>query len=244
MKLFNPDNKIPVVEIDPRGGLVKAWSYSALTEFEKCPLRTKYGKVDRIQTPQHPAAARGTEIHDQAESWVKGDLDEMPKELKKFADEFDGLRAGYQNQNVIVEDPWAFTIDWDQVDWTHPDAWVRMKLDAYVMEDATSGIVIDFKTGRKEGNELAHSSQAQIYAIGAFMREPGLELVRCEFWYLDKSGKLVKEYTRERALMFLKRWVERGKDMTSCTEFLPRPSKFNCKWCSFIDHCDWAVKDV
>lgn len=239
--LFNPD-LIEVKEIDPRGGPIKAWSYSSLKEFEQCSLRTKFGKIDKIPTPSHPAAERGTQIHDSAECWIRGELDALPDALSRFEDGFDYLRAGFDAGTVMVEDPWAFTLEWDLVEWNHPDCWVRMKLDAYVSEDPSSAVVIDFKTGRKDGNELAHSTQAQIYAIGAFMRDPDLDFVKTEFWYLDKGGKLEKEYTRERAMMFVPKWIERGVAMTSCTDFHPTPSKFNCKWCSYIDQCEWGVK--
>ena len=241
--MFTPGAPLPVVEVGPRDGLVKAWSFSSLKEFEKCPLRTKFGKVDRIEVEQHPAAERGQNIHDKAEKWITGDLADFPKELKHFEKGFSSLREGYGEGAVIVEEPWAFTLDWDITDWSHDECWLRMKLDAFVQETDTSAVVIDFKTGKRDGNEISHTSQAQIYAIGAFMRNPGLQYVKAEFWYLDFASKnrLVKEYTRDKAMMFLPKWNERGIKMTSCTEFHPTPSKFNCKWCSFKDNCEWAV---
>ena len=150
--LFDVEN-LPVIEgPDPRGGPIKAWSYSSITEFEKCALRVKFGKIDRIETEKHPAAERGTQIHEAAEHWIKGSYgDELPTTLKKFEDDFDYLRAEYNAGRAIVEDPWAFTINWDITDWNSDDCWLRMALDAYVQEDATSAVVIDFKTGRKDG---------------------------------------------------------------------------------------------
>ena len=42
------------------------------------------------------------------------------------------------------------------------------KLDAYVKEDDTSARVIDYKTGKRFGNEIGHSQQCLLYAIAAF----------------------------------------------------------------------------
>lgn len=39
----------------------------------------------KIPEPTNPAASRGSKIHEQAEAYVKGELGEMPEELKKFA---------------------------------------------------------------------------------------------------------------------------------------------------------------
>ncbi len=53
---------------------IPTWSYSALSTFEKCPYRSYLQKIKKIPEPQHPAAKRGTDIHDQAEHYVRGDM--------------------------------------------------------------------------------------------------------------------------------------------------------------------------
>lgn len=226
-------------------GPVPAWSYSVLSDFEKCQYKTYLAKVQKIKAESNEAANRGTGIHELAEAWIKGELEELPKDLAKFTDDFDSLRAGYVEGDVLVEDPWGFDIDWNSCDWWAPEIWCRVKLDAYVIENSTSAMVIDFKTGRKDGNEIAHSTQAQLYTIAAFMRKPELEYVACEFWYLDKGQKLKKSYTREHAMMFLPRWIERATKLTTCTEFIPNPSMYSCKWCPYSKDgsCEWAFKN-
>ena len=42
------------------------------------------------------------------------------------------------------------------------DVWARIKLDAIVHEDETSARVIDYKTGRQFGNEIAHDNSFNI----------------------------------------------------------------------------------
>jgi len=94
--------------------------------------------------------------------------------------------------------------------------WARIKLDALVHQDEQSARVIDYKTGKKWGNEISHSQQALLYAIGTFLRYPDLEFV---------NSRAVK--------------------MTTETEFNPTPSKSSCRWCSYRQgddpQCQWGV---
>ena len=96
---------ISAIEVtdDTELGLVPAWSHSALKVFESCAYKTYISKVKRVQEDFGPAAARGTEIHTQAEDYVKGTLAEMPDTLKKFEKQFNFLKEEYANANVELE---------------------------------------------------------------------------------------------------------------------------------------------
>ena len=104
---------------------------------------------------------------------------------------------------------------------------------------------INYKTGKKFGNEISHSQQGLLYAIGTFFRYPELEYVQVEFWYLDKGETTKKQYTREQAMQFAPGWHSRALVMTTATDFDPTPSKDSCRWCSYRkgDHpeCHWGV---
>lgn len=227
-----PSGVLPLVT-EFETGPVDAWSYSALKVFEECPYRTYISRVKRIKEPSGPAAERGTEIHLLAEQYIKGELGEMPDSLKKFEDDFEQLRALFVDAKCEVEGEWGFTKDWSPTGWMFPNTWARIKLDACVFEDDTSMRVIDFKTGKRFGNEIGHSQQALIYAIAAFLRYPDTQFIKTELWYLDKNEKAERAYTRDEALMFLPKWHERAVKMTSCTDFAPTPSKSSCRWCTF-----------
>jgi RecB family exonuclease len=221
---------------------IPTWSYSALSTFEKCPFRSFLQKIKKIQEPQHPAAKRGTDIHDQAERYVRGEI-EFPKSLKKFTDSFENLRELFDKGQVELEGDWGFTQDWEICEWRAEDVWARIKLDAMVRMDDTSARVIDYKTGRKFGNEIAHGQQALLYAIASFIRYPELEFIRTELWYLDHAAVAEQTYTRAQAMLFYPRWVERATIMTTATDFPPKPSKQACRWCSYrtSGDCDYGV---
>ncbi|MGH1373584.1 MAG: RecB family exonuclease [Cellvibrionaceae bacterium] len=245
---FVPGQRIAAVPVpepatfDPQQGPLKAWSASALKKFENCAYASFLQKVKKIPEEKSEAADRGTKIHDLAEQYARGEHPILPKELEKFETKFDWLKNEFNEGRAIFEEDWGFDIDWTPCGWMDPKVWARMKLDAFVFESDTSAIVIDHKTGRKFGNEISHSGQAMIYAIGAFMRFPDLEFLRTEFWYLDKGEELKNNYTREQAMMLKDRVNQRAIKMTSAMDFPPTPGRDQCKWCSYKKNgaCDWA----
>jgi len=225
-------------------GDLRAWSYSALKVFEDCPYRSYIQKVKKIREPSNPAADRGTEIHQQAEDYVNGTIGEMPDTLHKFKDEFEELRELYADAKVELEGEWGFDLDWQPVGWVEKATWARIKLDALVNEDEQSARVIDYKTGKAFGNEIAHSQQALVYAIGSFFRYPELQIAKTEIWYLDHGTMLEQVYTRDEAMVFMPKLHDRAIAMTTATKFPPNPSTYNCKWCSYGkgEHpiCEWG----
>jgi CRISPR/Cas system-associated exonuclease Cas4 (RecB family) len=223
-------------------GPIKAWSFSRLVEFETCEHRLYLQVVLKQEGEQNEkgkaAMERGKEIHEIAEHFVRGDRDELPKELSKFERKFIESRELFEKQPdmVVLEENWGYTIEWTTTGFWDDDVWLRMKMDRgiWVDEDKTALEVTDYKTGRKDGNEVKHSQQGQLLVLGAFMRYPSLQVATMRNEYLD-HGKtsLPKTYTREQALSFLPSWDRRGKALTTATSFPPRPNRINCGWCKY-----------
>ena len=130
---------ISTVEVteDIKLGYIPAWSYSTLKTFETCAYRSYIAKVKKVKEDFGPAAARGTEIHQQAEDYVSGKLGELPDTLKKFTSQFKQLREMYVDAKVELEGDWGFTRAWQTTGWLAPDTWGRIKLDAFVHESET-----------------------------------------------------------------------------------------------------------
>lgn len=228
--------------------MIKAWSYSRLTVFEQCPLRAKIAFIDRIPEPERPlppgktehANDRGTRVHEAAELFVKGGVELLP-ELEKFRAEYENLRALYAAGKVSLEGEWGIDVDWKPVAWMDRNVWCRVKLDAMVRLDDKTAVVIDYKTGKKSGNEVKHAEQTQLYAIATMGRYPDLENIVAELWYLDQDDMTVFEYSKDDIERYRQRFTERGDAMTLCEEFVAKPSIFNCKWCPYspsgTGHC-------
>ena len=231
---------------------IKAWSYSRLVDFEQCKLRAKLKYIYRIPEPARPlppgktehANDRGTRIHDAAERFVRGGVELLP-ELKSFSTEFHDLRNKYEHGMVSLEGEWAVNKDWEPVAWGDRDAWARIKLDAFVRLSKTHAVVIDYKTGKKFGNEIKHAEQTQLYQLAAFLRYPELETIDVELWYTDQDDLTHMKYTRSQGMRFFQNFNQRGIAMTSAEEFPPSPNVFACKWCPYgprgTGDCDKGV---
>lgn len=224
------------IETDIKLGPVPAWSFSVLKKFSECKYRVYIEKVKKIPEPSGEAADRGTRIHQEAEDYVKGKLDKLPKDLEAFEKvhgDFAKLKQQFDDGMVSLEGEWAFTINWEKTGWVMGDTWARIKLDAFVTIDERSGKVIDYKTGKRIGNEISHGEQGLLYAIAAFFMYPDMEFIEVEFWYTDQKEKTKKSYTRDQAMAFWPGWHKRGVEMTTETEFDPTPSTHACRFCHY-----------
>lgn len=122
-------------------------------------------------------------------------------------------------------------------------SWLRLKLDVMVMIDETHAIVIDYKTGKKWGNEVKHGEQLQLYQLITFLRHPNLEKVTAELWYIDQNEVTTQTYTRMQGLRFKASFEKRGIAITTNDQWPPNPNKFSCQWCPYknTEHCDKGV---
>ena len=232
--------------------MIKAWSFSRLAIFEQCKLRTKLAYIDRIPEPERPlppgktehANDRGSRIHDAAELFVRGGVELLP-ELRSFRAEFLRLRDLFAEGKVGLEGEWAIDHDWVPTQWNSSNCWGRIKLDAFVQLNKKHGVVIDYKTGKRYGNEIKHAEQCQLYQLAAFMRYPDLEVIDVELWYTDQDEIAHMRYTREQGLRFFNKFNNQANLMTTMTEFPANPNIFSCKWCPYgprgTGHCTKGV---
>lgn len=222
---------------------ITSWSHSKLTDFEKCKFLCWLKHDQKIPEPERPlkpgqtehANDRGSRIHDNCEQYVDGRIDVLtPEADKHFGPQIDLLRVLFKEGLVSLEGEWGMNEDWDVAKWR--EAWLRLKLDAIVFHSKTHATVIDYKTGRKFGNEVKHAEQLQLYQLVAFLRYPELEHVTAELWYLDQpDGQNLTSltFTRKQGLRFRDSFDRRGRALTSCTSWPPNPNVHSCKWCQY-----------
>lgn len=228
--------------------MIRSWSYSRLVDFGQCKLKAKLKYIDKIPEPERPlppgktehANDRGTRVHEGAELYVKGGVELLP-ELKTFEEEYGVLRQQYKKGKVSLEGEWAYNQDWIPVSWMSSDAWLRLKIDALVTMSPQHMVLIDYKTGKRQYNEMKHAEQGQLYQLATFMRYPKVEKITVEFWYLDIDEMTSVTYSRSQGLRFLKSYTDRGLEVTTCTEFPANPTTFSCRFCPYgpkgTKHC-------
>jgi CRISPR/Cas system-associated exonuclease Cas4 (RecB family) len=224
--------------------VIKATSFSRLDVYEQCGHRARLAFIDRIKEPQQPplpdgreyANDRGTRIHNEAENYVRSG-GQLSAELKDFKVELDTLHELHQKDMVELEQMWLFDRDWQRLpdeDIFSPKIWLRIKCDAVVWrENDTALVVVDYKTGKRFGNEVKHAHQCQLYQLGAFLRYPKVKKVTTELWYTDQNELVSMNFTRQQGLRFFESWNERLVKMTSDDILNPRPSIPTCKWCPY-----------
>lgn len=205
---------------------ITAWSFSRLELYEQCPAKFKYRHIDKLPEPAHPAMARGAEIHKEAESYLKRDTLLPAPTLMSFGAMFAELRE----HSPMVEQQWAFTEKWKPTGWFAKDCWVRVIPDAAVLyEDDEAALVIDFKTGKKHGE---NADQMELFALAAFSMFPMVKEVETRLWYLDAGEEVTETYANEGLAEAKQEWADRVAPLFNDEEFLPRPN-FKCKWCAY-----------
>lgn len=218
---------------------IASWSHSRLVDFEKCHQLAFLKYVKRIPEPDRPlpegksehANDRGSRVHDLLEQYVRGKTKDFPAEAYRFRFEFDALKKLFKLGTVSLEGEWGFDRDWVATDWQ--TAWLRMKLDALVFLSPVEAVAIDYKTGRKFGNEIKHGEQLMLYQLATLLRYPQLELVHTELWYLDHDELTHRTFTRDQGLRFRRSWNDRGTTMTTCIDFPPNPNRWSCAYCPY-----------
>ena len=130
--------------------------------------------------------------------------------------------------------------------WIWVPAWLRLKLDAMVHLSETEAVIIDYKSGKRFGNEISHAEQTQLYQLVALLRYPKLEIVHTELWYLDVDELAASTFTRQQGLRFLQAFTKKGRSITECMDFPASPNVWSCKWCPYgswgTGHCERGVK--
>lgn len=235
----NPARIIPIVADHTLAKPpLKAWSFSSLMDFERCKYYTFLKRVQKIPEPERPlppgklehANDRGSRIHDSAEMFVRGKAKFSP-DLRAFESEFRAMQGMFDQGKVSLEGEWGMNNQWEPAEWKA--AWLRLKLDALVFKSETEAVAVDYKTGRKFGNEVKHSEQVQLYQLVTFLRYPKLETVHTELWYLDQNEITSMTFQRHQGLRFRQKWDMRAKKMVEATDFPPNANMFTCKYCMY-----------
>lgn len=217
---------------------ITSWSFSRLLEFESCPYRTYLKHVIKSPEPDkdenHPLV-RGTRIHSEAEHFVLGD-GELTTALQKpkIVEHLELCREAYQEGRAHVEENWGFDNEWGVTDWFGDNIWLRVKLDVGVSMDTDFYQVTDWKTGKSQGKEVRNMQQAQLYAVGVFMRNPDVQFVEPIFAFIDENKvQALKVIKRTDVPRYIQRFEERANKLTSCVDFRAKPNRMNCKYCDF-----------
>jgi hypothetical protein len=213
-----------------------SWSFSRWADWDKCPLYAKYKHLDKLPEPKHPAMARGIEIAEKTEAYMKKQASRLPKELASLGDHYKALR---KHPGLQVEASWNFDTAWKPVAWNDWNRCVlRMKIDMHaVNKDQTRIDIIDNKTGKftTYGVEK-YDMQVDLYIAGGGIIYPQAKEFTARLWFSDQ-GVIYPEgearvVTAAESGKLRKVWDRRVKPMMNDRRFPPKPGR-HCNYCAF-----------
>ena len=205
---------------------VKTWSYSRLSDYERCPLFFYFKHIAKMEEPPNQWAAWGTEVHKQAEGYVSGQIKRLPASLKHVKPEIEQLR----NAGAETEQTWWIDKHWQEVaagDWDN--AWLLIRADFTDIPDDGRVRVTDLKTGKLR--ETEHKDQLRLYATAALSLYEDADSAVARALYADHGVSIEREYLR----IDLKRqqayYTKRAKPLFNSSRYDPTPSEDACRWC-------------
>lgn len=222
-----------------------AWSNSRANVYRQCPRHAQLKHLRK--TPELPRAlppgkrehahTRGKRIHDHAELVVKQGA-ALSSELRHFKKEILAAQELYQEHPELVEteNTWCFDREWVPIPNTkerYEDIWLRIIIDLNITTSSESRLLVDYKSGKKYGNEIKHHEQMMLYTLATFIKFPEVEEVTAELWYLDVNELSQVTMTRDKALALFPKFNNLGLKITSDTIFEPKPSQSACRFCPY-----------
>lgn len=218
---------------------IKAWSFSRLNNWERCPRKARYLYVDKLDEVKGEPLIRGTRIHKECEKYLLGD-GPITHDMRKFKKEFKELRK----LGAEPESQWAFDKDWQPCSWFAAQTWARMSADANYEVNERAMCVIDFKTGKMRDAEV-YRKQVELYALALGLTYD-VDTVHVELWFLDAGRVLEEEHeiTEEALAEGRLEWERTVRPMLQDRLFIPKPSQMGCGYCSFSCAEDGPCKDA
>jgi len=209
------------------------WSYSSLLKYEKCPF-TRALRLQGAEAGEAGEAARkGKDIHAAIEEAL---LANDPSAVKmKHPRHEEIIYALCDHADKQIEAEWRVDADWMPID-PGTDSWGLAFADAvaFYRSDETSSVwIIDWKTGKRRGNELKHTGQMQCYAAFCAALNPEIDVFKVQLCYLNEKRDATIVWNRQNAAFFQSRFTKRVERMLNDTQLRPRPNRTNCRWCEY-----------
>jgi hypothetical protein len=232
----------------PLDGSPFRWSFSQWEAYNQCPAKWNYASIQKLpRKPPGPAAARGLEMHNRVESYIKGEISweecqfgkthlrfgaKKPAVVsEKYRTVLDDFRT-HSNGDRHTELKLNFDEDWCQAGLITKPKWVTAVFDAARVANGTVEIA-EWKSGSPKET---HVNQRELYALAGLRRWLGVEQVKVTTVYLEDTAppqRLTVKSTAEDKLRTI--WLERAETMRNDNICAPRPGDY----CRYM--CDFAA---
>lgn len=210
-----------------------AWSWSRLSDFEKCALMAFWKhyapKGQRCPFTESPALIRGREVHKFLERACIAHP--LPEELKHMQLIIDAVwRANSSGWQIDPEIQLTFNFDYSPGDWFNTrNTFLRTGIDLLMRKDHRATI-LDWKTGKINPSP----GQNKLYAMSVMIRYPEINDINTGFVWVDHKKTTMEDYSRSELPEIQEEFEERVNMIQIANDdrnWIPNPSDFNCKWC-------------
>lgn len=211
---------------------VKAWSWSAYSDYNRCPLYYVENYIHKaIPKVTSPAMERGNVLHKGAADFLLGKHAGVPKELLKHERVETILYELSQIPDKQVEQQWGFTDTWKPTAWFSKDparaTWLRVVLDVAVIYPDLVSEAIDWKTGKRYGH---NDEQMELFAVAVMCQFVPVKHVTTRLVYVDTGEEEFAEFPAHHKQRLIDKWVKKVQPMFNDTVFAPRPNE-KCRYC-------------
>lgn len=213
---------------------IPAWSYSALTLFDQCPLKYKKLRVTKeIKEPESEAMIYGTEVHKAAELHVRDSVPISPKYkfIQPYMDKMKALPG-----NKLCEHKLGLRIEDGKIvpcGFFANDVWFRCVVDLLSLDNAKGvAYVIDYKTGKS--SQYADDLQLKLMAAAVFLHFGQIQTIRAGLLFFIAKDFIKRIYdTKQKLTVFseVDTILQRREVAYETGVFNPKQN-FTCKgWC-------------
>lgn len=213
------------------------WSFSALQDFEGCPLRYAHRRFFcDVTEPETEAQRWGNRVHKAGELHVLGQDHKDPEAfavVQKYAELFRSAGAEAEIEVCLNE-------NMKPVSWFAKDAWFRMKLDILLTQPHQTTYA-DYKTGKQKDDY----DQLEVCCAMLSVVRPEIEVFNGKYIWLREqttSGRIIPKSEIPQLMEKTLGRIARMKKAWESGNFPARPSGL-CRWstgqCPAYDKCQY-----
>ena len=212
-------------------------SYSSLKLYENCPYRYYHQRIAKTVVDKGGEASQhGERVHKHLEDRLRDKVD-LPQELKHvepLVNSFENLSAG---GDIFAELEMTLTKDLTPTSWWGEDAWMRSKLDVYIVKNNKS-VVADWKTGKRRPDFF----QLELFALQVFAHYQEVQSVTSSFVWIKDMAMDKQTFTRNDTPRLWDKVlgkVQRIEQSVTYENWPAKPSGL-CMYCPCRNFCEYV----
>ena len=212
-------------------------SYSSLKLYENCPYRYYHQRIAKTVVDKGGEASQhGERVHKHLEDRLRDKVD-LPHELKHIeplVNSFENLSAG---GDMFAELEMTLTKDLTPTSWWGADAWMRSKLDVYIVKNNKS-VVADWKTGKRRPDFF----QLELFALQVFAHYQEVQSVTSSFVWIKDMAMDKQTFTRNDTPRLWDKVlgkVQRIEQSVTYENWPAKPSGL-CMYCPCRNFCEYV----